>query len=89
MFRSSIERKCNEMQKLSLDPTPKIHILLYHVPEFISMTGKPLGIFSEQASESVHFAFNEHAESYKINYRKDNVGSKLLRAVCTFNSLRK
>ena len=34
--------------------TPKLHIINTHILQFIQWTGKPLGPYSEQSTESVH-----------------------------------
>ncbi len=37
--------------------TPKINILLHHIPQFIRMTQMPLGLFSEEVVEEQHKRF--------------------------------
>ena len=46
--------------------TPKIHIILRHVPDFICFTGKPLGIFSEQTAENSHSIFQKFWIKYSV-----------------------
>lgn len=72
---------------MNISITSKLHILFVHVPQFIEMTASSLGFYSEQASESVHYAFNCHVDNYKLSKNKKK-NEKLLRAVCTLNSLR-
>ena len=43
----------------------KVHAIVTHVPEFIRMTGEPLGRYSEQAMESVHQDWEKTWENYK------------------------
>lgn len=74
--------------KNKINFTPKLHACIYHIPEFISMKQKPLGFYSEQASESVHFAYAKHSENYKITQKSGDYDQKFLRSVTTFNALR-
>ena len=76
-----------EIDKLKISYTPKIHALIYHVPEFIVETQMALGFFSEQASEQVHHSFS--CFSKRFNLSKVNVNrnkNKLLRCVSCYNS---
>ncbi len=45
--------------------TPKIHILLHHVPQFIRMTQMPLGLFSEEVVEEQHKRYGVNC-TYKV-----------------------
>ncbi|XP_074661605.1 uncharacterized protein LOC141914238 [Tubulanus polymorphus] len=56
--------------------TPKIHILVYHVPEFVNMWGT-LGLFSEQALESKHASVNRDNRTF-CSIRDNVLRSKLL-----------
>lgn len=87
-YKEHIKKFFYCVKKLCITVTPKVHALIYHVPEFIEMTGHPLGFYSEQASESVHYAYTNHAEDFKINKNHSNYHGKLLRSVCSFNALR-
>lgn len=84
-YQAKIDVFEEEFKKSKISVTPKVHALIHHVPEFIKMKKKPLGIFSEQASESVHYQYNKHAENFKPS---KSTTKKNLRAVCTFNCLR-
>ena len=53
-FRSSFNLL---RDKFGVCESNKLHIIFNHVPQFISMTGKPLGQFSEQELENSHSAF--------------------------------
>lgn len=77
-----------QLDDLKIKITPKIHILLFHVPEFVELTGKALGFYSEQASESVHHAYKNHAQNYKGNLCEESAQEKLKRSVTTFNCVR-
>ena len=72
---------------LPVSITPKLHILFFHVPEFIHRKGMPLGFFSEQASESVHHDFQKFWDSrYKREMSHPLYHDKLLRSVVEYNS---
>ncbi len=45
------------MSTFHISMTPKVHIVLHHIPQFIRMTQMPLGIFSEEAVEEQHKRF--------------------------------
>ena len=58
------------------------------VPCLLNLGGEGLGIYSEQAGESIHRQFlKHHWEKYKINLREHpNYGEALLSAVVEFSS---
>lgn len=66
--------------------TPKLHTIVFHVPQFCESTGRSLGFFSEQASEQVHCAFNKHSLKYHVNFNAKDCNKKLLRSLSVFNS---
>lgn len=45
-------------------PIPKQHFLSFHIPQFVTRWGS-LGMFSEQAIESIHAVFNHGKRKYK------------------------
>ncbi len=45
------------MRTHNLWMTPKVHVLVYHVPEYVRRSGVPLGSTSEQALEIQHRFF--------------------------------
>ena len=47
----------NVYKDLGISVTPKVHILIRHVPEFIKKHNRSLGWYSEQALESIHYDF--------------------------------
>ena len=73
---------------LHIAVTPKVHAVLFHVPEFCRRRATGLGIFSEQASESVHHQFKKTWEKYKVAMEHETHGSQLFRALADFNSSR-
>lgn len=87
-FNSIIQSFVCEVKTVGIRFTPKLHILAIHVPEFCRETNQGLGFFSEQASEAVHHAFNEHCKDYNLNLNSKDYVSNLQRAVCVFNARR-
>ena len=66
--------------------TPKIHILIDHVPEFCESKGRGLGFFNEQASESVHHDFELIWKNYKVLCETHpKFAEQFLRAVLEYN----
>ena len=81
---SSFKSACTE---LPISITPKLHILFHHVKQFIDLENLPLGIFSEQASESVHHHFGTHwSQRYKRDMMQPDYEAHLLQAVIDYNS---
>ena len=58
-FAQHIQNFRDSCDHLPISITPKLHILFVHVPEFINRKNLPLGVFSEQASETVHQDFQK------------------------------
>ena len=86
-YEKSIEKFKSSFLSLEVSVTPKIHAVFYHVPDFCRSVNKSLGFFSEQTTESVHHDFNETWKKYKVSKRKPIYETRLLRAVCEYNSL--
>ena len=73
--------------RLGISITPKVHAVIYHIPEFCEMTGRGLGPWSEQTGESVHSDFNKMWKLFKVNKEDTKMyGDSLLRAVQMYNS---
>ena len=74
--------------RLNIGIPPKIHCILVHVPQFLAdKEGKGLGVWSEQASESVHHDFSSlwAAGSYKRALCHKDYESQLYKCVVTYN----
>lgn len=82
-FKTTYEKLCN---KYNISCTPKVHAVLHHVPEFCSKMNVGLGIFNEQAFESVHADFKNTWSRFKRSPENPNYSAKLLRAVCVYNA---
>ena len=66
--------------------TPKFHILLEHVIPFCTQREEGLGMYSEQAGESVHHDFNVSAWSrFKIAECNPKFEENILKAVLSYN----
>lgn len=72
---------------LGVNITPKVHAVFFHVEQFCAIKGVSLGFFSEQAMESVHFDFKTTWEKNKVSVNHPDYPEKLLRSVCSYNSL--
>ena len=70
---------------LNISITPKIHAIFYHIVDFCDKVHVGLGRFSEQASESVHYSFNNEWARHKVNKVHPEYNSRLLRAVNVYN----
>ncbi len=45
------------MSQIHISMTPKVHIVLHHIPQFIRMTQMSLGLFSEEVVDEQHKRF--------------------------------
>ena len=75
--------------KYSLSITPKLHILMDHVGDYIDITGKPLGYVSDQIIEKCHQIVNSRFQ--KSNYYvkaldNDTHGENLLKGILHVNT---
>ena len=73
-------------EEKELSVTTKAHVIFEHVVQQIERTGQALGIFSEQAFESVHYDFLETWKRFKVTPEHKEYGQKLLAAVVNYNS---
>lgn len=71
-----------------LTETLQVHILLYHLKEYLSFLDEArLGLWSEQAGESIHRNILTFWKKYKMNRIDDERnGDHLLRVVIEFSS---
>lgn len=71
---------------LDVNVTPKVHAVIWHVPQFCARFNEGLGRCSEQAGESVHHDFAKTWENYKLkSLSHPEYGNSLKRAVCAYN----
>ena len=73
---------------LSRSWTPKVHALVYHVPQFILAGEMPraLGAYSEQAGESIHYRYKEFFKKRFSKLPKKHAEDPELHALVVFNS---
>ena len=77
------------LKSIDASETLKIHILLNHLPDCLQfLDNSDLGLWPEQAGESVHREFCKTWEHFKINSLKnDKYAENLEKAVVQFSSL--
>ena len=74
---------------LGISITPKVHILVHHVPEFIKKHQRSLGWYSEQSIETIHYDFLRNCfekQSYKRRIGHSDYATNLMRAVVAYSS---
>lgn len=86
-YEMKIEAFKDAVIEMKFKVTPKIHVLICHVPQHIKKTGRSLGHFSEQAFESLHHDFKSTWARYCVlDITKPSYGQKLLAATVEYNS---
>ena len=86
-YQSKIRMFSSAYLDLRINVTPKLHAVMHHISEFCEKTGRGLGLWSEQASESIHHDFKQTWQRFKINKTDHELyGKNLLQAVSTYNS---
>ncbi len=66
--------------------TPKVHMLIHNVPEYVRRTADPFGPTSEQALESQHKLYNIFYHRFKVNFTNSPVfRERLLNALLHYN----
>ena len=74
-------------ERFLVPETVKVHILLVHVEQFIELTGKPLGEFSEQALEDSHSLFQEYWKRFLVkDIDSDVYLERYTKCILSFNS---
>ncbi len=58
--------------------TPKVHVLVHHVPEYARRTGIQLGSTSEHAPKSQHRFFDIFYHKFKVNCTNSPVSRERL-----------
>ncbi len=81
------ERFMGAMRTQNPRMTPKVHMLIHNVPEYVRRTAAPLGPTSEQALESQHRFFGIFYHRFKVNCTNSPVfRERLLNAVLHYNT---
>ena len=89
-YHSLIKEFGDSYLKLGVPISSKIHAICAHVSQFLDEhgVGQGLGVWSEQASESVHSKFSKRWTSgYKRALTHKDYANQLLNCVVAFNSL--
>ena len=84
-----VEKLTRTYLGLHISITLKMHVIFEHlVPCLLNLGGEGLGLYSEQAGESIHRQFlKHHWEKYKINLLDHpNYGEALFNSVVEFSS---
>ena len=79
----------NVYKDLGISTTPKVHILIEHVPEFIKKHNRSLGWYSEQALETTHYDFKRNCwekQGYKRKIGHPDYAQNLMSAVIAYTS---
>ena len=71
--------------KLNISETLKAHILFHDVPRFLKSRDHGLGLYSEQAIESIHSLEDNNWEKYKVNLANKNYGTQMFRSTLEVN----
>ena len=87
-YKDKIKTFKDDYMRLKISVTPKVHAVFFHAQEFCELTGKGLGPWSEQTSESSHQEFNKCWQNYIVKDQQNPLYEKrLLEAVQMFNNL--
>ena len=86
-YQSHIHQFEQMYRKLDISVTPKAHCVFQHVIQFCSQKNLGLGVYSEQASESVHHDFAQVWERYKREPNHPSFQEQLKSAVVKYNTL--
>ena len=88
-FESNISEFKDVYVNLGISITPKVHILVNHVPYFLNKHNRPLGWYSEQALESTHYDFSKNCwekQRFKRQLGHPDYAKNLKRAVIVYSS---
>lgn len=85
-YKASISQFKKSYLDLDISVTPKIHAIFFHVPKFCETMNVGLGVYSEQAFESVHHDFNVTWAKYKVKLSHPNYDVRLLQSIVEYDS---
>lgn len=88
-FDKNISELRNALKSTDVSQTIKIHVILDHLKQAIMLINNDgLGLWSEQAGESIHREFVKFWDKFKINSIEDpSYQNRLKKAVVSFSSL--
>ena len=84
-YESAAETFKKAFRESGLNEYTKAHIVNDHLVEFCKEEQVGLGVFTEQAGESVHHAFSKEFERFKVSKNNPRFGEQLESAVLKFN----
>ena len=85
-WQESIQRFEDSFVKLGRAWTPKVHALVFHVPEFIRSRNRALGPYSEQTGESLHHVWKEYVKERFSKLPRGKFPDPTLHALVRFNA---
>ena len=86
-WKQKIEDFEKSYRSLNISVTPKVHCVFFEVPILLERHGRPLGHFSTQKFESVHYDFKATLANYHVpEENHPDFGEKLKAAVVAYNS---
>ena len=88
-YDTYIKRFSDVYKDLDISVTPKVHILIKHVPEFIKKHNRSLGWYSEQSLETTHYDFKRNCwekQGYKRSLGHTDYAQNLMKAVIVYSS---
>ena len=77
----------NEVLKITLNPTWKVHILVCHLKQFLDEKKVGLGIYCEQTSEAAHSIMKPTIQRFKRKADHELHGPRLKRAAAAFSAV--
>ena len=74
--------------QLEINVIPKVHAMFFHIQEICDLTDRSLGLWNEQASESLHQELNICWKKYLVKNQKSLMyKQRILQGVQMFNNL--
>ena len=75
-------------QGFGMSVTPKLHVLIVHVEQWVDIFGRPLGMEGEQAGEAVHHIWKRLLENLGLPKVKESSAfvDVVLKALLMFNA---
>ena len=86
LYQQAISQFQKDVVSLGVNITLKLHTTFFHIPQFVEQKSSALGLYSEQAIESVHRQFLNHWKRFKRATSHPMYKDRLLSAVVQFNS---
>ena len=85
-YRQKIEEFKGSYLTLPISVTPKVHAVFHHVAQFLNLKQKSLGMYSKQATESMHSSFKKQWQKYQRTSTHPDYKSQLFKCIVDFNS---